>query len=58
MYGMTHKFRIQLPMTAKEAFRIDKKVGNDYWEKALNKEMSNAKVAREWVNVVTPDQEK
>ena len=37
--------------------RIDKEAGNDYWDKALNKEMSNVKVAWQWVDGVAPDQE-
>ena len=36
-WRMTHKFGIQLPNTVKGSLRIDKDVGNCYWDKALNK---------------------
>ena len=37
---------------------IYKKVGNDHWYKALNKDISKVKVAWQRVNGVTPDQAK
>jgi hypothetical protein len=43
----THKFGIRMPKTVEEALRIDNENGNDYWEKAIKKEMSKAKVAFE-----------
>ena len=52
----TQKFGIQFPKTVQESLSIYKEVGNDYWEKALNKDMSKVKVAWQHVNEVTPDQ--
>ena len=40
----TQKFGIRLPKTNKEALQIDKM--NDFWSKAINKEMSKFKIAR------------
>ena len=45
-----------MPKIVKEALRIDKEAGNDYWEKTLNKEMSKVKVAWQRFNRVTTDQ--
>ena len=36
--------------------QIDKEAGNDYWERAINKEMSKLNVAWKRVDVVTPEQ--
>ena len=41
----THKFGIRLPKTTEEALQIDKITGNDFWRKAINKEMSKVKIA-------------
>ena len=35
---------------------IDKKAGNDNWDKALNKDTSKVNIAWQWVDWVTPDQ--
>jgi len=42
------KFGIQVPRTVEEALLLDKKNGNDLWEKALAKEMKNVKIAFEF----------
>ena len=42
---MTHKFGIRLPKDVKEALEIDRITGTDFWQKAVNKEMSKVKVA-------------
>ena len=55
---MTHSLRILLPKNVQEALSIYKKVGNDHWYKALNKEISKVKVAWKRVDGVTPDQAK
>ena len=52
----THKFGIKLPHSVEEALRIDKENGNDYWEKAIRKEMEKAKVAYIGMDEYTPDQ--
>jgi hypothetical protein len=40
----THKYGIKVPKTAEEALRLDKINGNDYWERAIKKEMSKVRV--------------
>ena len=40
----------------KEALRVDKEAGNEYWEKEQHTELNKVKVAWKWVNRVTPDQ--
>jgi hypothetical protein len=37
----THKFGIEIPKTVREALELDKTNGNDYWRKAIEKEMKN-----------------
>ena len=43
----THKYGIQLPHSADEAFRIDTKMNNRLWATAIDKELSKVKVAWE-----------
>jgi hypothetical protein len=38
-YDRTHKYGILLPKSVKEALRIDKETGTDFWQKAIKKEM-------------------
>ena len=42
---VTNKFGIEIPNTVREALELDKKNGNDYWRKAIEKEMKNVRVA-------------
>ena len=52
----THKFGIKLPKTVQEALQIDKKTGTDFWKKAIQKEMSNVRVAfKRWENGTVAD---
>jgi hypothetical protein len=37
---MTHKFGCKLPHSVEEALEIDRQMGTDHWQRALNKEMS------------------
>ena len=46
----THKFGIRLPKTVEEALRIDKQNGNRKWEDALDKEMTNVRIAFKMLN--------
>jgi hypothetical protein len=39
----SHKFGIELPHTVEEAFAIDKRNGNNFWRKVIEKEMSKIK---------------
>lgn len=39
------KFGILIPQTVEEAYEIDRVNGNDYWRKAIEKEMKNNKIA-------------
>ncbi len=41
------KFGVNIPRTVKEALEFDKMNGNDLWEKSINKELKNVKVAFE-----------
>jgi hypothetical protein len=41
----THKFGIAVPRTVEEAYKSDKENGNDFWAKAIAKEMTNVRVA-------------
>ena len=44
----THKYGIRLPKSVKEALEIDRETGTDYWQKAIEKEMRNVRVAFEF----------
>ena len=48
----TNKFGIYFPKTVEKVLHFDKEEGNNYWEKALNKEMSKVKFARKQVDGV------
>ena len=52
----THKYGVRLPKSAAEALQIDKETGTKFWENALNKEMSKAKVSYEEVVGCTPEE--
>lgn len=41
----SHKYGIRIPRTVKEAYELDKLNGNDYWSKAIKKEMLNVSIA-------------
>jgi Reverse transcriptase (RNA-dependent DNA polymerase). len=41
----THKYGIRIPQTVAEAYEIDRQNGNDFWRKAIMKEMKNTSVA-------------
>ncbi|CAJ1962235.1 unnamed protein product [Cylindrotheca closterium] len=45
-----HKFGIRVPKTVQEARELDQINGNDLWEQALGKEMSNVCVAFKMLN--------
>ena len=55
-WSTTNKLGIKFHKTVEEALIIYKEAGNDYWEKALNKDMSKVKVAWQRVDGITPDQ--
>ena len=48
------KFGLEIPNTVEEALQIDKKNGNNFWAEAIEKEMTNARIAFE----VMPKDEK
>ena len=52
----THKFGIRLPKYVKEALEIDMITRTDFWQKAVNKEMSKVKVAWKADENFTPEQ--
>jgi hypothetical protein len=43
----SQKYGIQVPRTVQEALELDRINGNDFWRKAINKEMSNVMIAFE-----------
>ena len=49
----THKYAIELPYTVEEALELDKKIGNDFGEKIITKEMRNNAVA---FQILEPDE--
>jgi len=42
---ITHKYGIEVPRTIEEALRIDRANGEKHWQKAIDKEIKNLKVA-------------
>ncbi|KAL7548103.1 hypothetical protein ACHAWF_011393, partial [Thalassiosira exigua] len=52
----THNYGIRAPKTPEEALRIDKEMGTDFWEKAMIKEVTKAKVSYELVDRCTPEE--
>ena len=43
----THKYGVELPTSIEHALELDRRNGNDFWRKALEKEMRNVGVAFE-----------
>ena len=52
----THKFGIKLPSSVDDAYKIDMKNKNDFWRKAIEKEMHDVGIAFEILedDVATP----
>jgi hypothetical protein len=50
-----HKFGCKLLHLVEEALEIDRLMGTDYWQRALNKEMSKIKVVWNAHDNITPD---
>ena len=48
---LTHKYGIEVPRTVEQAHKLDAKNGDDYWRKAIAKEMRNVGVA---FDVISP----
>ena len=58
-WRMSHKFGFELPHSVEEAYKQNEKNGNDYWHKAIEKEMSRVRVAFEkWVDGTTREEAK
>ena len=55
-WKMTHKFGICLPKTVEEALEIDRTMNTDFWQKAINKEMSRVKITWATHDGHTPQQ--
>ena len=51
-----HKFGIRVPKIVKEAYEIYRKSGNDFWTKAIAKDMTNVSIAFDNIDRVTPDE--
>ena len=43
----THKFSIELPQSVEEAYKLDEKNKNDFWHRAIQKEMARVRIAFE-----------
>jgi hypothetical protein len=54
-WRMMQKFGCKLPHSVEEALEIDRQTGTDHRQRALNKEMSNVKVAWNACDDITPD---
>jgi hypothetical protein len=52
---MMHKFGCKLPHSVEEALEIDRQMGTDHWQRALNKEMAKVKVVWNAHDDITPD---
>ena len=52
----SHKFGIRSPKTVKPEYEIDRKLGTDFWTKAIEKQMENFRIAFEKLDNVTPDE--
>jgi hypothetical protein len=52
----SHKYGVRIPKSVEEALQFDKLNGNNYWEKAIEKEMAKAKVSWRVHRDHTPEQ--
>ena len=52
----THKFGIQIPKTVDEAREIDRTTKTDHWERAIQKEMRNCRVAFEKLDDISVEE--
>jgi hypothetical protein len=50
-----HKFGCNLPHLVEEALEIDRQMGTDHWQRALNKEMSKVKIVWNACDDITPN---
>jgi hypothetical protein len=51
----THKFGIKLSKTVEEVLKIDRKMGTDFWQKAIEKKLKNVKQmnTQQWRHLTT-----
>ena len=55
----THKFGIELPHSDEEAYKLDEKNKNDFWHRAIEKEMARVRIALErWLARSTKEEAK
>lgn len=52
----THKFGIEVPKTVERAYEIDKENGNDFWHRAICKEMDKVSIAYKEHEGRTPEE--
>ena len=50
MKKRTNKYGIQIPTTIMEAYELDRINGNDFWRKAIEREMNNVKAAFKYLD--------
>jgi hypothetical protein len=53
-WNRTHKYGIEVPKNVADALRIDSETGTDFWRKAIDKEMTNNKIAFEFLDDEAP----
>ena len=49
-WSKTHKFGIELPKSVSQALAIDRKTGEDFWRRAIEKEMKNVMPAFQFLD--------
>ena len=54
----SHKFGIRIPKTVDEAYKIDAKLGTDYWMKSIEKEVKNVRIVFEKLDNISVEQTK
>ena len=56
-WKISHKYGVKLPYSVKEALKIDKETGTNFWWKAIQKEMQKVMVAFKFDDGLTPEQQ-
>jgi hypothetical protein len=54
-WQMMHKFGCKLPQLVEEALEIDRQMGTDHWQRALNKEISKENSVWDAHDNITPN---
>ena len=46
----SHKYGVEVPMSVEDAYNLDRKNGNDFWRRAISKEMKNILIAFDFLS--------